>query len=306
VLLEAGADPNDGVTLPIAAGGGDIAALELLVAHGANPNQSWATDGSATLYAIMQWADTPDGVRWLLEHGADPDPVYARNGETPLHAAARRWDASVAELLVRSGADLTRRRGDGRTPYAVAELSGNRDVAEWLAHHGAAGELSDVDRLVSACSRGDRAAAEAMLRAHPGLDRQIASEHYGAFYRAAERNDVRSLETMLACGFDPNRGDDEIGKTALHAAAMEGWPEAVRVLLAYGASVSVRDREFHAQPLVWAAEGSRSRSGDHRDHRQVGELLLDAGSPVDWEGLDEPSEGVLEVIRDWRNSVSHR
>ena len=81
---------------------------------------------------------------------------------------------------------------------------------------------------------------------------------------------------MLACGFDPNRPDESIGKTALHAAAMAGWPDAVRVLLAHGASVTVRDREFKAQPLIWAAEGSRAPRGD-RDHAAVGRLLLDAG-----------------------------
>src|SRR5581483_2924379 len=84
-LLDAGADPNDGVTLPLAAGSGDIAALELLSAHGANPNHPWATDGGAPLYEILHWAPSADGARWLLAHGAHPDPVFAPNGETPLH-----------------------------------------------------------------------------------------------------------------------------------------------------------------------------------------------------------------------------
>lgn len=297
-LLDAGADPNDGVTFPLAAGGGDIEALELLHAHGASVNQPWASDGSATLYAILQWTDTPNGVHWLVEHGVDPDPVYAPNGETPLHVAARRCDVGVVAPLVGIGADVERKRADGRTPYAVARLSGNDAVAEWLARHGAYTELPDVDRLVAACSRGDRATADALLRAHSDLVSQIGPEHYGGLYRAAERNDAAVLETMLQCGFDPNHSD-EIGKTALHAAAMEGWPDAVRVLLKHGASVSMRDREFHGQPLVWAAEGFRSHGPDHRDYRKVGQLLLDAGSPVDWEPLEEPSAEILEIIREW-------
>ena len=93
--------------------------------------------------------------------------------------------------------------------------------------------------------------------------------------QAAERNDVRALEAMLAAGFDPNRPDSSIGKTALHSAAMEGWPDAVRVLLAHGASVHIRDREFNGQPLVWAAEGSRQHR-EGRDFAAVGKLLLDA------------------------------
>jgi len=298
-LLDAGADPSDGVTLPLAAGAGDVAALDLLFTRGADVNRPWATDGASPLYAILHWAKRPDGARWLLEHGADPDPVFAANGETPLHVVAASWDVALAEALVDRGADISRPRADGRKPYAVAELNGNRDVAIWLLTHGASSELSDVDRLVSAVSRGDSAAASAILEARPELPSAIGPEHYAAFYRAAERNDTKGLEAMLACGFDPNRGDESIGKTALHSAAMEGWPDAVRVLLAHGASVDVRDREFKAQPLIWAAEGSRTDRAD-RDHAAVGRLLLDAGSPVDWQQGEEPSEAIIEIVNAWR------
>jgi hypothetical protein len=215
---------------------------------------------------------------------------------------ARRGDVDVAEQLVHRGADVLRRRSDGRTPYALAQLSGNEAVAAWLAKNGGATELSDVDRLVAACSRGDRAAADALLRERPGLREEIAAEHYGAFYRAAERGDAKALDTMLACGFDPNRADDEIGKTALHAAAMEARVEAVRMLLAHGASVSIRDREFKAQPLVWAADGLRSHGSNGRDFGAVGRMLLHAGSPTAWEPGAEPSEEILDIIAEWQRS----
>lgn len=299
-LLEAGADPNDGVTLPLAAGSGDLPTLELLLAHGADVNQPWATDGSATLYTMLQWAETPIGAQWLLEHGADPDPVFGENGETPLHVAARRWDADLAAALVSRGADLARPRADGRTPFAVAELSGNREVAEWLLAHGAPDELSGVDRYVAALSRGDRAAADALLAERPELSGQIRDGHYAALYEAAERGDARALETMLAGGFDPNRADDEMGRTVLHAAAMAGRPNAVRVLLAHGASVTVRDREFNAQPLVWAAEGSSFTDRDDRNHAEVARLLIEAGSPLEWEPGDGPPESLAEVLNEWR------
>jgi ankyrin repeat protein len=302
-LLEAGANPNDGVTFTLAASGANVAALDLLRAHGADVNQPWATDGSATLYAIFTWSDASDGARWLLEHGADPDPVYAPNGETPLHVVARRGSVDLAADLVRRGADPTRRRHDGRTPYAVAATSGNDAVAEWLAANGGATELSDVDRFVAACSRGDRASAQAMLAANPALRDAIGGEHYAAFYRAAERGETRVLDTMLACGFDPNHADDEIGKTGLHAAAMSGQADAIRVLLAYGASVAARDAEFHGTPLVWAAEGQRSQGGNGHDFAAVGRLLLDAGSPTGWEPGSEPSESILDIIGEWRRSA---
>ena len=299
VLLHAGADPNDGVTLPLAASAGDIPVLGALLAHGANVDQAWATDGATSLYAILNWSRMPEGVMWLLEHGANPNAVFAENGETTLHVVARAWDVPLVEAMVAHGADIARTRADGRTPYAVAELNGNRAVADWLLAHGASPELSEVDRLVAACSRGDRAAADALLARNPGLRNEITDDHYIAFHQAAERGDVRALEAMLACGFDPSRPDGGIGKTALHTAAMEGWPDAVRVLLAHGASVHVRDREFKGQPLIWAAEGSR-QGREGRDFAAVGKLLLDAGSPVGWETGDEPAEGILEIVAAWR------
>ncbi len=298
-LLDAGADPNDGVTLPLAASAGDIPVLEALLSHGANVDQAWATDGSTSLYAILNWSRTPDGAVWLLEHSADPNAVFVENGETPLHVVARAWDVPLAAAMAARGADIERPRADGRTPYAVAELNGNPAVADWLVEQGASPELSEVDRLVAACSRGDRKAAEALLTTNPGLRNEITDDHYIAFHQAAERNDVGALEAMLACGFDPNRPDAGIGKTALHSAAMEGWPDAVRVLLAHGASVYVRDREFKGQPLIWAAEGSR-QGRDGRDFAAVGKLLLEAGSPVEWETTDEPAEGILEIVAAWR------
>jgi ankyrin repeat protein len=301
LLLESGADPNDGVTLPMAASAGDVPTLELLRAHGASPNQPWATDGAATLYAIMHWSRTPAGVQWLLEHGADPDPIFAANGETPLHIAAQQWDVPLVEQLALRGADVSRRRADGRTPYAVAELNGNRAVADWLKAHGAVSELEPVDRLVAACARGDRAAAESMLAARPALRDEITDAHYVALHQAAEQGDVAALGLLLDCGFDPNRGDAEIGKTALHSAAMAGQPAATRVLLERGASTDTRDREFHGQPLVWAAEGSRSHADRARDYEEVGRLLLDAGSTVEWQlPTDEPAEGVSEVLAEWQ------
>jgi hypothetical protein len=47
------------------------------------------------------------------------------------------------------------------------------------------------------------------------------------------------------------------------------------------------------------AEGSQtSRTG--RNHAAVGRLLLEAGSPVDWQQGEEPSEGILEIVDEWR------
>jgi len=209
----------------------------------------------------------------------------------------------MVELLVAKGADASRRRADGRTPFAVAELNGNRAVADWLREYGAADDLLPVDRLVAACGRGDRATVESMLAARPLLRDEITPEHYVALHRAAEQGDVAALTLLLDCGFDPNRGDEEIGKTALHSAAMAGRSDAVRFLLTRGASPHARDKEFNGQPLVWAAEGSRMHRERAHEYAEVGRILLHAGSPVGWEPGDEPAEGILEILAEWRRDV---
>jgi ankyrin repeat protein len=207
---------------------------------------------------------------------------------------------TTVELLASHGADLMRRRADGKTPYAIAALNGNHAVADWLAGQGASEVLEPVDRLIAAASTGDRAAVDAMLAEHPALREAIRPDHYAALYRAAEQGDTAAIEALLACGLEVDRGDEEIGKTALHSAAMRGQLEAARVLLAHGASPAVRDREFHAQPLVWAAEGSRMSEGRGGDHAAVGRLLLDAGSPVSWQSDQQPSDAILEILDAWK------
>lgn len=302
-LLELGATPDDGVTLTLAASAGDTAALELLHEFGANPDAPWATDGSTPLYAILCFGGHVSGATWLATHGADPDIVFPATGETPLHAAARTGDAALVELLVAGGADVSRRNLAGRTAYAEAELVNNRAVADWLLAHGAADEMAPVDRLVAACSRGDRAAAMAFHAADPGLPSQYTEGHYAALYLAAERADLPALDALLSAGFDPNHGDESMGMTALHKAAMAGKVESVRLLLAHGGSVTQQDREFHATALICAAEGARSHPEADpavgTDYGAVGRLLLDAGSPTDWDAGAEPSEGIREIVDGW-------
>jgi len=287
-LLEAGANPTDGVSTHIAAGSGNLAALELLSRFGVDVNG--IPGGVPPLRYTMGWGGNSiaraPGVRWLLDHGADVTLAWGELDDSPLHIAAQRWNLEMVELLVRRGADIHRRRADGRTARTVAELQGNREVAAWLAEQGARDELSPLERFVASCTQGDRTRAEAMLREDPDLRSQLQSEHHLMMQVPAERGDATLLETMLACGFDPNVKDGE-GVTALHRAAMSGHAEAVRVLLAHGASVNALDGFVHGTPLVWAAHGWQGHpdagGGDPSvDYPGIARQLIAAGSPLEW------------------------
>jgi ankyrin repeat protein len=282
VLLDAGANPTDGVSLHICGGGANIPALELLARYGVNVDG--IPGGVPPLAYMMTWATNPAGPRWLLEHGADPNLPWGADAESPVHVAARRWDEAMVDLLLRHGADPQRRRADGSTAHTLAELHGNHSVAERLLILGARDELSPLERFVAACARGDRATATALLEAQPSLGADLRPEHHLLLHRPAESGNAPVLEAMLSCGFHPDARDRD-NVTPLHRAAMGGHPEATRVLIAHGADVSALDGMFAAPPLVWAVEG-RGHAEPGADHVGVARVLIAAGSPVEWQPPD--------------------
>jgi len=89
---------------------------------------------------------------------------------------------------------------------------------------------------------------------------------------AVKRGDLVSVKALL----DENRGlanskseTDARGTTPLHVAAEFGQASAARMLLDYGADVSLLDSENHAIALGWAAFFGRP---------EVVAVLLEAGS----------------------------
>ncbi|KAF0245385.1 MAG: hypothetical protein FD180_1608, partial [Planctomycetota bacterium] len=94
LLLEAGADPNDGETIFHAAEADDRVVLKMALEHGADLdfNKSW---GNTAIYFNLghkegsRFVDASTrGIRWLLEHGADPDVPSTPARETALQLAA--------------------------------------------------------------------------------------------------------------------------------------------------------------------------------------------------------------------------
>jgi ankyrin repeat protein len=150
-LLDRGADPNapinkklwfrsfandetwfdvEGATPYLrAAMAGDLAAMKLLVARGANPNiATKSADTPLMAAAGVGWAaywtsNAPysrlDAVKFCLDHGAVVDAKDAK-GYSALHGAAFRGDSEMVKFLIAKGADVHAKTKDGDT---VADLA---------------------------------------------------------------------------------------------------------------------------------------------------------------------------------------
>ena len=150
-LLKHGADPNAAITKRLwfrsfandetwfdvegstpflrAALAGDLAAMQLLVDNGANPNAATKSEDTPLMAAAgIGWAaywtsNAPttrlDAVKYCLDHGAN---VNARDvkGYTALHGAAFRGDNEMVKYLIASGADIHAKTKDGDTVADVA------------------------------------------------------------------------------------------------------------------------------------------------------------------------------------------
>ena len=289
VLLEHGADPNDGESIYHSAQFDREACLELLLAHGGNVSDRHAHWGNTPLYFNLGHLEgggnterADRGIRWLLEHGADPNETSGPNEETALHCAARVGRrAEIIELLVAHGARASSRTRSGATPYALALRHGNVAAAQALAALGAdASDVRDADRLIAACAASDERTARALLARAPGLVASLGDEAGEVIGLFAERAaDVR-LALLLALGF-PAEGSPNAGETPLHRAAWHGRPENVALLLARNVRVNVRDHMYGCSALAWACHGSANCREADADYARCVDLLIDAGADRD-------------------------
>jgi ankyrin repeat protein/GNAT superfamily N-acetyltransferase len=249
LLLEAGADPDDGRSLRMAAGAEDPACLELLL------------DAGATLYRAMALAHAAQRgalrtARVLLERGPqqwgerENALVWATRGEAP---------AEMLRLLAGHGANLEASfDGTGRTPYGIAVRSGRRDLAEVLASLGAQQRVDPLDELVGACLAGDAVEARRLAAEHPDAARLLRTSEADVLARAAGRGQRDAVEVLLDLGVPVDaRGPG--GETPLTAARECGHDAIAALLLERGADprkpTPSGDQPPSAEPRGRAATG---------------------------------------------------
>jgi ankyrin repeat protein len=299
LLLEAGANPNDGESLYHSLE--NPACTRLLLEHGARVAESNA------IYRAIDLEDDA-ALRLLLAHGGDPNEP-ARNAPltdwgSPLSWAIYRRRPRHAKALLEAGADPSRTTADGVSPYRLALQFGLSDIAALLRGQTDAPDISDEERFVAACASGDEAGARAMQARRPDLPASLSPKQLRLLpdMAAAGADDVVKLMVRLGWPIAVRGGDWDA--SALNQAVFRGDAGLTRFLLEHGAEWTERHGygDNARGTLSWASLNEPVEGGDWagcaralRDHGMPGTIAI-AG--------DSEHERVARVRRQFADDVA--
>ena len=294
LLLERGANPNDGETPYHVIETYDNRAMQILVESGKLTADSIAT----LLLRKHDWHDY-DGIKWLLEHGASPNLTSGWK-ITPFYQAVQRdnWIETL-RMSLDHGADPTIVAGNGRSPAVVAARRGRGDALDLFAQRGIRIDFVGVDRLIAACARNDAETIRSMAVTEPELVRDLVAEGGPLIAEFAGNGNTNGVKQLLDLGVDVNarhpEGDGYFGiaknSTALHSAAWRARHATVKLLIERAAQVDAKDANGRT-PLMHAVRACvDSYWTDGRKPDSV-DALLRAGASV--ENVPFPS-GYAEV-----------
>jgi ankyrin repeat protein len=178
-----------------------------------------------------------NAVRLLLEHGADPNARDRGDNAYPLHFAAGAGHIEIVRALLDAGGDV-HGIGDahqseviGWATALVSPADIRRDVLSVLFERGAR------HHIFSAVAAGDREVIQKLVEDNPGaLDRRMSRFEQGKtplhFAISRQRHDIVDLLVDLGADLE---AEDKNGHTALASAMLHGDREAMRRLHAAGA-----------------------------------------------------------------------
>jgi hypothetical protein len=276
LLLGAGADPNDGESLYHALG--SLECTGLLLQAGAR------VPGTNALHRVLDGDDLP-ALQLLLAHGADPNEPLGGGapgapGAAPLlWALRRRRSLAHVQALVAAGADPTVCTAEGVPSHLEALRHGLPEAAAFLRGVLGVAEVPAHEQYVAACAQGDEARALALRAAQPDGVARLAPAQLRLLPELAAHADAgNAVRLMVRQGWPIDTPGGDWDGTALHHAIFRGDAALTRFLLEHGARWQAQHgfQDNACGALAWGSINTPDEGGDWAGCAQA---LLDHGLP---------------------------
>ncbi|MGC1457168.1 MAG: ankyrin repeat domain-containing protein [Steroidobacteraceae bacterium] len=308
--------------LVYAARSGSVEAARALLEGGADVNQTTRYGWSALLAATQN--SNYQMAKFLIERGANVN-LANKGGWTPLYLAVDNRNIEGGDYPVRTAdmdslAFITYLLDKGAdVNWRITESTETRTVFtnQWLNEDGAtaflrAAQSGDLELLKLLIARG----ADPKINTKLGVTPLAAAAGIGWVEGVTQERSpgetVEAVKYLLSLGINPNFQADT-GRVALHGAAHKGATEVVKVLVAAGARMDVRDfgntdnrgsptLSIHTWlPIDYAdglvRVGVQSAIPHPETSKVLRELMLKAGLKVPPEGRTLESLCIVDVCK---------
>jgi len=262
LLLDAGADPNDGESLYHSLE--EPACTRLLLKAGAR------VGGTNALYRVLD-LDELESLQLLLAHGGDPNEAApgvptSDWGRPLLWAIRRRRSAAHIAALLDAGADASVRTPEGIDAHTLALRFGLTDVARLLARRtGGDTQLPPDEQFVAACARGDGPVARRIQAEHPEVVSTLSRTQLRLLPElAAQSGCGEAVQLMVELGWPIATTGGDWDGSALNHAVFRGDAVLAGFLLAHGATWTEQHGfgDNVSGSLSWASLNQPAEDGD--------------------------------------------